>query len=139
MIAVNKKARFNYELGERVEAGMVLSGAEAKAARLGQVDLGNAHVKILADGAWVMGMHIFPYKFADNEKYDPQKSRKLLLNKKELSALQMKMRSKRLLLVPTAMYTKGGRVKLELALARGKRKYEKKEAIKERDLEREMR
>lgn len=132
----NKKARFNYELFGRTEAGVKLSGAEAKSARLGQVDLQSSYIKILNGEAWIVGLRIYPYKFADNRDYDPVRRRKLLLGKKEAALLAGKMKQGRLLLVPTAIYTKGSLVKLEMALARGKRKYEKREAIKKRDLER---
>lgn len=138
MKIVNKKAQFDYELSERIEVGVVLTGAEVKSAKGGGVDMGNAHVKIRGGEAWVVGLHIYPYKFADNEEYDPQRTRKLLLNKNELVSLESKMKQSRLLLVPTAMYTKHGVVKMELALARGKKKFEKRESIKKRDLDLEM-
>lgn len=157
MKVINQKARFGYELGERLEVGIVLTGAEAKAMRLGQVDLGNAHVKIFAKSGthsassgrgagelksiselWVVNMHIFPYKFADAKKFEPTRTRKLLVAKKELVVLETKMKTGRLTLVPTAVYTKGSLVKLEIALARGKRKWEKREDIKRRDVERDL-
>ena len=83
-------------------------------------------------------MQIFPYKHADNTKYDPQRSRKLLLSQREILAILNQMKQSRRMLVPTAMYTKEGLIKLEIAMARGKKKYEKREAIKKRDLDREM-
>lgn len=136
MKIVNRKARFDYEIKETVEAGIQLLGSEVKSVKLGQVDLGSSHVKITSqkNEAWVVGLQIYPYKFANNEGYDPMRTRKLLLHQKELLALQMKMRSGGLTLIPTAIYTKSGYVKVELGLARGKRKYEKREAIKKRDL-----
>lgn len=145
MKVINEKARFNYELGERLEAGIVLTGAEAKSAKLGQVDMGNSYVKIQNSPfhgqreAWITGLHIYPYKYADNTNYDPMRTRKLLLHQRELLAVQTKMKQGRLLLVPTAMYTRSDVVKVEIALARGKRKYEKRETIKKRDEEREER
>lgn len=142
MKVINSKAHFNYELGERTEAGIELSGAEAKSAKLGQLEMGNAYVKVKPNKfggleAWVTGLHIYPYAHADNTNYDPIRSRKLLLHSKEILALMSKMKQTGRLLIPTAMYTLGDRVKIELALARGKRKYEKREKIKKRDLERE--
>lgn len=145
---MNQKARFDYELLDRVEVGVVLTGAEAKAMRLGQVDLTGSHVKIFAKSRragelksvselWVINMHIFPYKYADPKTFEPTRTRKLLVAKKELVALETKMKTGRLTLVPTAAYTKGPRVKLEIALARGKRMYEKRESIKRRDVERD--
>lgn len=139
MKIVNKKARFNYEILEVLEAGIILTGSEAKSARLGQVDLTNTHVKFVGGEPWVVGMQIFPYKFADNTHYEPMRSRKLLVSKKEILTLSNKMKQGRLTLVPTAMYSKGPKIKLEIGLARGKKKYEKREVIKKRDQERENR
>lgn len=141
---INKKAHFNYELGDRVEAGIVLTGAEVKSAKRGEADLAGATCKIIPNKfgsreIWVYNLKIFPYKHADNTEYDPTRRRKLLVHQKEIVALESKMRTGRLLLVPAIMYTKEGMVKIEIALARGKRKYEKREAIKKRDLDREMR
>lgn len=138
MKIVNRKAHFDYELGERIEAGIVLSGAEVKSAKLGQVEMGTAFIKFMNGEPYVIGLHIHPYKYALNVDYDPTKTRKLLLNKAEILALESKMKQSRRTLVPTAMYVKHGKVKVEIALARGKRKYEKRETIKKRDLEREM-
>ncbi len=144
MKLINDKAKFNYELGERVETGIVLTGPEVKSVKLGQIDMSNAHVKVQGsrfkgqNEVWVVGLHIYPYKHADATGYDPKRSRKLLLHQREILALQNKMKSGGLMLVPTAMYTKEGKIKLEIALARGKKKYEKREAIKKRDLAREM-
>ncbi len=138
----NKKAYFDYELGERIEVGVVLNGAEVKSAKKGSVDMGHAYVKFRpgehgGQEGWVIGMHIYPYIHADNTDYDPERTRKLLLNQKEILELEMKMKSTGRTLVPTAMYTKSGRIKMELALARGKRIYEKRDAIRKRDLDRE--
>ena len=129
MKIVNEKAKFNYELGERVETGIVLIGAEVKSVKLGQIDMSNAHVRVQSSGhraqseLWVVGLHIYPYKHADVTGYDPKRSRKLLLHQREILTLQNKMKSGGLMLVPTAMYIKEGKIKLEIALARGKRKY----------------
>lgn len=135
---INRKASFNYELGDKIEAGIVLSGGEVKSARMGQVSMQEAFVKIVNGEAFVYGMHIHPYKFANNKDYDPTRTRKLLLSKEELIALQNKIKQKGLTLVPTALITRGPRVKLEIALARGKKIYEKREAIKQRDVERDV-
>lgn len=142
MKIINKKASFDYEVKERIEAGIQLFGPEVKSAKLGQVDFGGAHVKIQntkfknQNEMFLVGMQIFPYKHADNTKYDPMRTRKLLLHQKEILALESKMKQGRLLLVPTALYTKSDLIKIELGLARGKKKYEKREKIKKRDLER---
>lgn len=140
----NRKARFDYEIKDRVEAGIQLTGAEVKSAKLGQVDFGGAHAKIQSSRfknqyeVFLIGMQIFPYKHADNADYDPMRTRKLLLHQREVRDLQMRMRSGGLTLIPTALYTKSGLVKIELGLARGKRKYEKREGIRRRDLERTL-
>ncbi len=141
MKVINKKAKFDYEIGERTEAGIELTGAEVKSAKLGQIDFGNARIKMQISKfggyeVWVIGLNIFGYKHADNTGYDPQRSRRILLHQKEIIALQSKMQQSRRMLVPTAMYTKSGLVKIEIALVRGKRKFEKREEIKKRDLER---
>lgn len=141
MKVINKKAKFDYEIGEKFEAGIELTGAEVKSAKLGQIDFGIAKIKMQiskfgAYEAWVVGLNIFPYKHADNTSYDPQRSRRLLLHQKEIISLQSKMQQSRRMLIPTAMYTKSGLVKIELGLARGKRKFEKREEIKKRDLAR---
>jgi SsrA-binding protein len=136
MRITNKKARFNYEIGERVEAGIKLTGAEVKSVKLGQADMSNAYVKI-QNGLNLINLNIFPYKYADNTNYNPTRTRGLLLKEDEITSLKSKMKQARMLLVPTAMYTRRGRVKIELGLARGKKKYEKRETIKKRDMERE--
>ena len=137
---INRKARFNYELSDRVEAGIVLSGAEVKSAKLGQVSLKEAFARVdEAREAWLINAHIHPYKFADNEDYEPTRTRKLLLKRRELLALAKKLEGKNLSLVPTAMYTKGGKIKVEIAIGKGKKKWDKRRAIKEREGKREAR
>jgi SsrA-binding protein len=143
MKSINRKAKFDYQISQKFEAGIVLTGPEAKSAKLGQIDLSHGFVKFKPTKfgsleAWLIGAHIYPYKHADNTNYDPIRSRKLLLHQKEILALQSQMRQSRQLLVPTAMYTKSGTVKIELGLARGKKKYEKRENIKKRDLGRDI-
>lgn len=140
---INKKAKFDYQISEKLEGGIVLTGPEAKSAKLGQIDLSHAFVKFRPSKfgsleAWLIGAHIFPYIHADNTNYDPIRTRKLLLNQKEIIGLQSRMKQSRLLLVPTAVFTKSGIVKVELGLARGKKIYEKREAIKKRDLDRDI-
>ena len=142
MKAVNKKAKFDYQISQKFEAGVVLTGPEAKSAKLGQIDLSHGYVKFKPSKfgsleAWLIGVHIYPYKHADNTNYDPIRTRKLLLNQKEILVLLSQMKQSRLLLIPTAVYTKSGLVKVELGLARGKKKYEKREDIKKRDVDRD--
>ena len=137
MKIVNKRARFNYELLDRYEVGIVLTGPEVKSAKAGHLSLVEAYVRLIGEELWLINATISPYKFADNEDYDPVRSRKLLLHRREILSLARKVEGKNLAIVPTAAYTKGSRVKLEIALARGKKEFEKREKIKKRDLERE--
>lgn len=135
----NKKARFNYELGERIEAGIVLTGAEVKSAKEGKVSLNDSFARVDENGeAWLINCHIHPYQFADNSDYVPIRSRKLLLKRKEILSLQKKMEGRNLTLVPIVMYLKKGKIKIELAIGRGKKKWDKREAIKKKDQRREQ-
>ena len=120
-----------------MEAGIVLTGPEVKSAKASQVSLAEAHVRLRDNEAWLIGATISPYPFADNRAYDPTRTRKILLHKKELLKLSQKMENKNLVLVPTAIYTKKNQVKLEIALAKPKKKWQKKEAKKRADLDRE--
>jgi len=139
MKVVNRQAGFDYELGDRIEAGIVLSGAEVKSVKAGAVDLSSAYAKILDDRrVVVLGMHIYPYVYAPDEKYDAKRTRSLLLHQKEIIHLLSLMKQSRRMLVPTAIYTAHGKIKLELALARGKKQYEKREQIKKRDVDLDM-
>jgi SsrA-binding protein len=137
MHIINRKAKFNYELLDRYETGVVLTGAEVKSARAGHVSLSEAHVRIMEGELWLINATISPYKFADNEGYEVTRMRKLLMKKSEILHLTKKMESSNLTLVPTTMYLKHNRVKVEIALARGKKQYEKREVIKRRDQNRE--
>src|SRR3989344_5167024 len=135
----NRKARFNYELTERVEAGIVLSGGEVKSAKAGKVSLNDSFARVDDNGeAWLVNCHIHPYQFADNSDYQPTRSRKLLLKKSEILSLTKKMEGKNLTLVPTVMYLKKGKLKIELAIGKGKKKWDKRTAIKKREQQREQ-
>ncbi len=134
----NKRANFDYELHEHFEAGIHLHGAEVKAVKLGHADLTGSHVRILGSEAYLVNAQIFPYKYARPENYDERRTRKLLLHKKEIMALRSKMDGQNLTLVPISLYTTHNLIKLELALGKGKKKYEKKEAKKRKDLDREL-
>lgn len=135
---VNRKARFNYELLDRFEAGVVLGGAEVKSVKLGQVSLKEAFARIDEKGeVWLHNAHIHPYKFADNENYEPTRTRKLLLKHKEIENLLKIIEGKHLSIVPTAMYAKKGMVKVEIVVGKGKKFYDKRRVIKEREQKRE--
>jgi len=138
MRIVNKKALFNYEILERFEAGIVLAGAEVKSIRDNRCNLGDAYVKVLSGELWLVNAEIPKYKYDGSDDYDSAKSRKLLVKRKELEYLLSKMKQGNLTLVPLSVYSKGDRIKVEVGLARGKKKYEKKLKEKERDLDREL-
>ncbi|MGH7245847.1 MAG: SsrA-binding protein SmpB [Candidatus Levyibacteriota bacterium] len=133
----NRRARHDYQLFETFEAGIHLVGAEVKAARLGHVSLDGSHVRIVGSEAYLMNAQIFPYKYARPEGYDERRTRKLLLHKKEIIALKSKMDGQNLTIVPISLYTTHSLIKIQLALAKGKKQYEKRAQIKKRDLERE--
>lgn len=137
MKIVNRSVGYNYQLFDRIEAGVALTGAEVKSLFAGQASLEEAYVKIIDGELFLLNAHIHPYKFADVKKIDPKRTRKLLLHKKELISLASKMEQKNLVLVPVAWYNKGRQIKLEIALAKGKKMWQKKEAIKKRDLDRQ--
>lgn len=137
MKIVNKKARFRYQLQDRFEAGIVLTGAEVKSVREGRISLAEAYVRLHNQEVFLINANIAPYKFADNRGYEPTRTRKLLLHRKEITSLSHKLESKNLVMVPTAIYTQGKRIKLEVSLAKPKKLWQKKEAIKKKDLERE--
>jgi len=137
MKIINKRASFDYDLYDRIEAGVELTGAEVKSLFENKANLDEAYVKIIGNQAFLINAHIHPYEYADKRQIDPKRTRKLLLHRKEILALETKMQQKNLTLVPTAWYNIGQKIKLEIALARGKKKWEKKEAIKRRDLKRE--
>jgi len=138
-LAENKKAFFDYEIMEKYDAGLVLSGQETKSAKQGQINLKGAFVTFHNKQAFVTNMHISKYKPAGPlPDYDPTQSRKLLLRKREIAYLQGKSLEKGLTIVPLKVYTKDRLIKIEIAVARGKHNYDKREAIKQKDIKREM-
>lgn len=134
----NKRAPFDYDLHEKFEAGINLTGAEVKAIKLGHADLTGSHVRVTGGQAYLIGAQIFPYQYARPEGYDERRTRKLLLHRKEILSLKAKMDGQNLTVVPVSLYTKHQLIKLELALAKGKKEYQKKEAKKRKDLDREL-
>jgi SsrA-binding protein len=135
MRILNKKAGYNYKLFEKFEAGIVLIGAEVKAVKRGQVDLSRSYAKIVGGEVFLINANI---SVPGKKDYDPTKSRKLLLHKNQILTILAKSKAKRLTLIPTKVYTRGRLVKIEVALAKGKRKFEKKNLLKRRDVEREL-
>jgi len=137
-IAENRRARRDYEFLERFEAGVVLTGSEVKSAREGQVQLGQGYAEIRNGEAWLVGVSIAEYAQAGAFPHQPDRDRKLLLHRREIDSLHGKVREKGLTLVPTRMYFKDGRVKVELALSRGRERIDKRRVIAERDAQRQI-
>ena len=135
--AANPKAGFDYQILETFEAGLELAGHEVKSIKNGRVSIKGAYVKILNSEAWLMGAIVSPYQAGNvPADYDQQRSRRLLLKKSELQYLQTKSQEQGLTLVPLKIYSKNNLIKLEIGLARGKKKYDKRESIKKREFER---
>lgn len=138
IIAENRKARHDYHIDEEFEAGMVLRGTEVKSLRQGRAILKDSYGRIKNGEVFIHQMHISPYPFAYYDNHDPLRPRKLLLHKREIKRLYGKVNEKGLTLIPLKMYFKNGKAKISIALARGKRKYDKRESIRRRDEQREM-
>ena len=134
----NKKAGYNYHLSGFMEAGIVLLGAEVKSLREGRASLVDGYARVKGGEVFLYNTHITPYPFAHHIELDPMRTRKLLLNKREIKRLIGKTVEKGYSLIPTKIYFKGGRAKVEIALAKGKKKYDKRRVLKEKELKREM-
>ena len=137
VVATNRKAKFEYFLIETFEAGMSLQGSEIKSIRAGQISLKEAFVQTDGKEAWLHDAHIAHYEPANRFNHDPVRPRRLLLHKNEIRKLRDAVQKKGMTIIPTRVYLKAGRAKVEIALARGKRAYDKREAIKKRDQARE--
>jgi SsrA-binding protein len=138
-IATNRKAGFEYFLFERFEAGLALKGSEIKSVRAGQISLAEAYVRVDdIRGAFLMEAHIAPYEQANRFNHDPKRARRLLLHKKEIRELWDAVRQKGVTIVPVRVYLKDGRAKIEIAIAKGKKLHDKRDAIARRDAQREM-
>jgi SsrA-binding protein len=138
VVASNRKAFHDYTIGETMEAGMVLVGSEIKSVRAGRVNLRDSFVAIRNGEAWLVGSHISGYDQASYQDHDPLRDRKLLLHRREILRWSMKADQKGYTIVPTKLYLKDNRAKVEIGLAKGKREYDKREAIAERDADRDM-
>ncbi|HEY4347494.1 MAG TPA: SsrA-binding protein SmpB [Gaiellaceae bacterium] len=138
LITDNRKARHEYHLLDRVEAGLVLTGTEVKSLRDGRATLGQAYADVRDGEAWLHGAEISVYDQGNRANHDPTRTRKLLLHRREIDRLYGQIREKGLTLVPTRMYFKEGRVKIELALARGKDVRDKRQVVADRDARRDM-
>jgi SsrA-binding protein len=143
IISVNRRARFDYEISETLEAGLVLQGTEVKSLRQGQVSLKDAYADIEDGEVYLLHAHIDPYDQGNRFNHDPERPRKLLLHRREIKRLTGKTQERGLTLIPTRMYFTNGRAKIELGLAKGKKHYDKRETLKrrtaQRDIERAMR
>jgi SsrA-binding protein len=137
-IAVNRQARHRYNLLDKWEAGLVLTGTEVKSLRGGNVQLKDGYASVRDGEVWLHNIHIPPYAPATRENHDPDRSRKLLLHRREIERLIGKTKERGLTLVPTRVYFKGPHAKVEIALARGKDVGDKRQALKEREMRREM-
>ncbi len=138
-IAVNRKAYHDYEILDKLEAGIVLLGSEVKSAREGKVNIKDAYVDLRTGEAFLINAHISPYSNASYNNHEPLRNRKLLINKREFRKFEKKTKTRGFTVIPLRMYFNGkGLIKVEIALARGKRSYDKKQQIKERDIKRDM-
>lgn len=138
IVTKNKKAYFNYEILDKIEAGVVLTGGEVKSVKNGQINISDSFVRMDKGEAWLWNAEITQYKFANSDEYDSTRKRKILLKKSEIDSLSSKAEQKNLTIVPTMVYLSRGLVKLEIALAKGRREYDKRKRVMKRDLNREL-
>lgn len=138
IVATNRKAKHEYFILDTYEAGLVLKGSEIKSIRAGQVSLAQAYVSIDGNEAWLVNSHIAPYDEANRNNHDPLRTRKLLLHRSEIHKLADKVRQKGGTIIPLRIYLKDGKAKIEIALAKGKKHYDKRADIAKRDAQREM-
>ena len=139
VIATNRRARYEYEILDTFEAGVVLQGPEVKSLRAGKANLAEAYATIRGREVFLIGAHISPYAQAGRGNPDPIRERKLLLHRSEIGRLRGRIAERGLTLIPLQLYFKNGRAKLELAVARGKRRYDKRQAIRQRESDRDLR
>ncbi|HUT68631.1 MAG TPA: SsrA-binding protein SmpB [Dehalococcoidales bacterium] len=137
-VATNRKAFHNYHIGEKIEAGIALTGSEIKSIRSGRVSLGDAYVRPEGGEMWLVNAHIARYEASSYMSHEPIRPRKLLLHRKEIDSLSSRVAEKGLTLVATRLYLKGSIAKVEIALAKGKKLYDKRESIRRREAEREL-
>ncbi|MEM9553962.1 MAG: SsrA-binding protein SmpB [Acidobacteriota bacterium] len=138
-LASNRRAFHEYHIHDRVEAGIALTGTEVKAARMAKVQLRDGFVEFYDGQAWLAGVHIGHYSHGNRENHEPERKRKLLLHKREIDKFAGRSQAKGYSVVPLAMYLKGNHIKVEIALAQGKKLFDKRQAARERELDREAR
>ena len=137
LLLLNKKARFNFFIDETLECGIELQGTEVKSLRENRFSFGDSYARIKDGQLYLIGFHISPYPFGNLHNHEPERERKLLVHKEEIRKLRKKVEEKGFTLVPIKVYLKNGLIKVELGICRGKKLYDKRETIKQRDLERE--
>jgi len=138
VVATNRKAFHEYQFHDTFEAGLVLKGSEIKSIRAGRVSLQDGFVAFEEGEAWLINVHIAPYDPASQQNHEPKRKRKLLLHRREIERLQSRAQEKGFTVIPTKLYLKDGRAKVEIGLARGKRLYDKREALAKRDSKRQV-
>jgi SsrA-binding protein len=137
VLANNRKARFLYTIEESLECGVELKGTEVKSLRTGKFSFTDAYGRIIDGQLWLCGLHISPYEFGNIHNHDPDRNRRLLAHKKEIEKFRRKVDEKGFTIVPLRFYLKGGRVKVEMGIGKGKKTHDKRDTIKQRDLSRE--
>lgn len=137
-LAQNRKARFEYDIEETFEAGIALLGTEVKSVRAGRVSIQDSHARVEKDGVWLYNMHIAPYEHGNRWNHEPTRPRRLLLHQRQINNLYGRVRERGYTLVPLKVYLKGDWIKVELALGRGKKQYDKRRDIAKREAERRM-
>jgi len=138
VVSRNRKAKFEFQIFDTFEAGIELRGSEIKSIRAGQVSLNEAYVRTNGRQAWLVGAHIAPYDQASTFNHEPERDRRLLLHKKEIKTLWDGVRIKGMTIIPISLYLHDGLAKVEIALAKGKRQYDKRQSIKKRDMARDV-
>jgi len=138
IVATNRKAKFEFLLLEHYEAGISLKGSEIKSVRAGRVSITESYVQVEGNNVWLVSAHIAPYDPASRDNHDPERNRRLLLNGREIRELWEGIKQKGLTIVPVQMYIKNGLAKVDIALAKGKKMYDKRHAIAKRDMQREI-
>lgn len=138
VVSHNRRASHEYHLEERVEAGMVLMGTEIKSIRLNKVDLRRAYARVQNGEVWIYDLHISPYDYGNRENHEAERPRKLLLHKREIAKLVRATQEKGVTIIPTKLYLKDGRAKIEIAVAHGKKLYDKRESLAKKDSQRQL-
>lgn len=138
VVARNRRARFDYDISEAYIAGLILKGYEVKSVRAGQVSLGDSFIRVEKGEVWLINTHIALWKFAQVKDYDPRRRRKLLLTKKEIKELQIAQDAKKMTIIPLEVFTEGRRLKLKIGIGKGRKKYDKRAKLKEKEMKREI-